>query len=101
MVRRNVETWKRFGELLGGEVGEGVVDSVRGIGGTRERNAPVGRDVDDAGRFALGGVGEAALEVETDLEKGGVMIRRVLGPRECRCPSSRRCIGRFRGVGWE
>ena len=45
------------------------MDSVRGIGGTRERNAPVGRDVDDAGRFAFGGVGEAALEIETDLER--------------------------------
>ena len=69
MVGGNVETWKRFGELLGGEVGEGVVDSVWGKGGTRERNAPVGRDVDDAGRFAFGGVGEAALEIETDLER--------------------------------
>ena len=36
VVRGKVETWKRFGELLGGEVGEGVVDSVRGKGGTRE-----------------------------------------------------------------
>lgn len=69
MVDGKVETWKRLGEVLGGEVGEGVVDAVGGKGGARERNAPVGRHVDDAGRFAFGGVGEAALEIETDLER--------------------------------
>lgn len=69
MIGGKVETWKRLGELLGGEVGEGVVDSVRGEGGTGEGHAAVGGTVDDAGSLAFGGVGQASLEVETHLER--------------------------------
>ena len=63
-----METGKRFGELLGGEVGEGVVDSFRWKGEEGPRNAPVGWHVDHSRRLAVGRGGQAALEVQTHLE---------------------------------
>ena len=81
VVRGKVETGKRLGELLGGEVGEGVVDAFRGERGRGVRNAPVGRHVDHAGSFALGRGGEAALQVQTHLALSGEREKGDLVPR--------------------